>query len=466
MKTNAIFSVGFELPNEEKIEFKSFDSSASLLDADIILFEPRLEYDKESFYKGKANLSEYSSSTCIKNVKHWCKELRLAFECGKTIFLFLNSFEEVWYKTGEKSYTGTGKNRSITHHVDLVTNYEMIPLNFKNLESANGRRVKLSKDASILSSYWEIVEKFSNHKVYFEIDDIRPLLITEAAGKVVGGICRHESGGSIILLPSLDFPDSFTEQKDDREYWTQEAETFSKKFLHYVVEIDKSLRTSVKNTPAPEWVQEERFKLKLEEKYLNDISELERQIEKLNEGIQLKRREMIKLTSLKCLLYENGKILEDAIIAALQLIGFTAENYNDGKSEFDIVFESEEGRFIGEAEGRDNAPIAITKFRQLESNIHEDFEREEVATHAKGVLFGNPFRLIHPDNRKEYFTKKAIESAKRTDIALINTHDLFEVAKYLKGYDDRTYAKRIRECIKNACGEIVKFPKPPYQNTP
>ena len=160
----------------------------------------------------------------------------------------------------------------------------------------------------------------------------------------------------------------------------------------------------------------------------------------------------------KKLLYENGKPLEYAIIDALQTIGFKAENYDDGKSEFDIVFESDEGRFIGEAEGKDNSAINVTKFRQLESNINEDFERDEVTVHAKGVLFGNPFRLIHPNERKEFFTQKAIDAAKRTGIALVNTHELFEVVKYIKNTDNQDYAKLVRECFKNTSGDIVKFP--------
>ena len=108
--------------------------------------------------------------------------------------------------------------------------------------------------------------------------------------------------------------------------------------------------------------------------------------------------------------------------------------------------------------GKDNSAINVTKFRQLESNIHEDYERDEVSTHAKGVLFGNSFRLIHPNERKEFFTQKALDSAKRTGIALVNTHEFFEVVKYLKNTNNQDYAKLVRECFKNTNGDIVKFP--------
>ena len=64
-----------------------------------------------------------------------------------------------------------------------------------------------------------------------------------------------------------------------------------------------------------------------------------------------------------------------AILEALRLLGFQANNYKDAESEFDAVFEAPEGRFLGEAEGKDNAQVNIDKMRQLEMNIQEDFAR-------------------------------------------------------------------------------------------
>ena len=81
------------------------------------------------------------------------------------------------------------------------------------------------------------------------------------------------------------------------------------------------------------------------------------------------------------------------MIDALRTLGFEAESYTDDSSEFDVVFIANEGRFLGEDEGRNNAPINIDKLQQLERNIQEDFARPDVDAYAKGVLFGNPHRL-------------------------------------------------------------------------
>ncbi len=337
----------------------------------------------------------------------------------------------------------------------------MLPVNFKDKKIAKGQNVKLTQDGDFLKSYWETVKKFCDYDLYFEHETAKPLIITKSGNKTVGAIITNKNGGVILLLPPIKLPDDFTGLHSDGKtpIWTSKAIQFGKSLLNQIVAIDKSLKSSSENTPPPDWINEAQFQLSIEQKYLDEIVKLEEQIVNIQSQIEKNRVALEKNLLSKKLLYENGKPLEYAIIDALQIIGFKAENYDDGKSEFDIIFESEEGRFIGEAEGKDNSAIAITKFRQLESNILDDFERDEIKEHAKGVLFGNPFRLTHPNERKEFFTQKAIDSAKRSDIVLVNTHELFEVVKYLKNTNDKQYAKKIRECFKNIKGEIIKFPQ-------
>ena len=170
--------------------------------------------------------------------------------------------------------------------------------------------------------------------------------------------------------------------------------------------------------------------------------------------------------SLRRLLFEQGKVLESAILEALRLFGFDAQSFANGESEFDSVFVSREGRCLGEAEGKDNKPINIDKCSQLERNIQEDFSHEDVTDYAKGVLFGNAFRLLPLQDRGEFFTAKCVSAAKRAKAALVRTPDLFAPAKYLKeNPDDVEYTKQCREAIFRANGEVVVFPPPPVIET-
>ncbi len=160
------------------------------------------------------------------------------------------------------------------------------------------------------------------------------------------------------------------------------------------------------------------------------------------------------------LLYETGKPLERAIEKSLKLLGYSVETLQIRDLEIDHVIVGPSGyRMIGESEGKDNNPIDISKFRQLESNIGEDFEREEVKEPAKGVLFGNGFRLSSPSERSEQFTQKSLTNARRLGSALVRTCDLYAVAVYLLDYpDNEAFREACREALENTVGGIVKFP--------
>jgi hypothetical protein len=120
------------------------------------------------------------------------------------------------------------------------------------------------------------------------------------------------------------------------------------------------------------------------------------------------------------------------------------------------------GRCLGEVEGKDTKAINIDKFSQLERNLHEDFAREDVTKYAKGVLFGNAFRLAPLGERVEFFTEKCLSAAKRVGAALVRTPDLFAPAKYIKENPaDRDYRRQCRDAILNSQGDVVTFPTPP-----
>ena len=62
---------------------------------------------------------------------------------------------------------------------------------------------------------------------------------------------------------------------------------------------------------------------------------------------------------------------------ALHLLGLAVANYKESDSEFDVIFESDEGRLTGDgAEGKNSMAVSVEKLRQLSMNIHEDLQSE------------------------------------------------------------------------------------------
>lgn len=96
-----ILSVGFGFPGNEA-EYVPFRSDRSLLDADVIIFEPDImsDYSVKKLHMGKPLLYESDSFFLVENIAHWHAELKTAFEAGKTIFVFLSKPQTVFVYTG------------------------------------------------------------------------------------------------------------------------------------------------------------------------------------------------------------------------------------------------------------------------------------------------------------------------------------------------------------------------------
>lgn len=289
-------------------------------------------------------------------------------------------------------------------------------------------------------------------------------LVTKNGDKPVGALYRSKnSNGSLVCLPNIDFyPEEFLKAEGKTQEWTPKAQQFAARLLGVVVSLDTALHSTGEVTPEPTWATDSKYSLDYERTLRVELLEAEQSLE----IAQRKKEEIVEnLKSsgrLRGLLYEKGKPLEAAIINALQIIGFKATNYKDATSEFDVVFESSEGRLIGEAEGKDTKAVNVDKLRQLSMNIHEDLQREEITSQAKGVLFGNGYRLQAVETREVAFTEKCNSAALTSSTALIATTELFKAAQYLSGKSDDDFATRCRKQMLSGKG-LTTLPNPPTE---
>lgn len=460
MANKKILTIGLGLASND-VEYTNFDSDISLLDWDIILFKPTIsEFLKDAgIYQGKPSLSDSRSFRLKERVEHWRREINGAFESGKTVIVFLSDLTEVYIDTGNRQFSGTGRNRQTTRVVAIYDNYQSIPVKLLPIKT-KGSEIKLAhKGAEVISSYWQEFSDVTRYKVVLNEEKIPSCLLTKHGDKSVGAIYSSKnSSGALILVPDIDFyPDNFVD-KEGR--WSQEAERFAARFIKSIVAIDKTIKNVGELTPEPEWSKSSEFSLNKESKVVAELLKTEEEIEQLQSKKESLVAELKDAVRLRNLLFEKGKPLEYSILDALRILGFTVSQYDDGESEFDVVFESKEGRLIGEAEGKDNKAINIDKLRQLALNIHEDLVREDVEIPAKAVLFGNAFRLQPIAERGEPFTSKCQSAATTSSVALVNTPALFVVAQYLSNNKNARYATSCRKAIFNTVGR-VEFPSLP-----
>lgn len=472
MKT--ILTVGCAIPGGFGEHIEIF-SKASLLDGDFVLFRPTLRPELAYFeeYNGKPLFPKSSSFRVQDAVTHWKKELGDALTAGKTVFLLLGRVEQAYVHTGAKQHSGTGRNRLTTDIVNLVSNYDMLPLSIE-FHDSEGTSMALSSNDSLLSEYWREFGDESSYRVHMTGDpNPKPLVKVKSTDRVVASVFRHESGGALVALPWIDLGrDEFlTEETEDPELveddgWTGEAKAWGKKYCDALESLDKTIQSHTSATLAPQWTFSDDFRTLKEIALVSELDDVEREIANLQVRQSALEAKIRDAASLKTLLYEQGKPLEHAVLATMRLMGFEANSYQDSDSEFDVVLECPEGRCIGEVEGRDSRAIDINKMRQLEVNIHEDFARDEVSDPAKAILFGNGFRLTPPTERRaEQFTAKCATAAARNGTALVRTSDLYEVARTLIDHPDADFAAACRRAIFETKGAVVTFPALPGQES-
>ena len=438
MAKEEIFCVGKKIPGYDN-QYVPFNSNQSLLDADIIIFEPNFENMLRDLNIKPDDL--HSNKLIVINrmrpfMLSWQTKLQEAFNAGKTIFIFL------------------GQHKLVQCQLHHFSNYECLPINLLSIKVEAGKKMKLTNEGKLLASYWKAMRDISRYEMHYDaryldyypqsIFVIPLMMVTSSGDRCVASWIKGSSG-HFILLPALDLENS------DQ----------GKALINCLVQIHKVLRSGTTRTPEPDWCKSKNFILEGEKKLICRIAEIEKETLKLKEEHDSSIQDLEKQTLPRVLLYKTGNILESAVIDAIETVGFKAKRYSKNELDFDIVFESAEGRCLGEVEGKDNKSIDINKFQQLERHISEDFARSEITEPAKGVLFGNPFRLIEPDNREQPFTNKVHQAAKRTGTALVHTPDMFPLVKYLKCKSDPSLAKHVREAIVETKGEMVKFPDVP-----
>jgi hypothetical protein len=457
-----VVSVGFRFPGGI-VEYVPTNSDRSLLDADIILFRADIsDFPSEQThlgefrtYQGDRRLSEEGSFALKRAARHWNSQLKIAYETNKTILVLLPPYEQVRVDSGQRAYSGTGRNRQTTVLLSEINSYEFLPIKMTATASV-GTGIKPATDLGFLAPLWGFLKEHLKYQVMLEDTSFRPLLLTRTGNKIVGGLLAGK--GAMILWPDIDLPrETFVTEGGA---WSKFAKQFGHQLLDLIIETDKAAHAEGNVTPTPTWATASEFRLQEENQIQGSILSLDGKIETLIAQRQVEQEQLIKAGSLRALLFEKGPRLESAVRDALTTLGFQADKFKDGEHEFDAVFEAPEGRFIGEVEGRDQKGIAIEKLSQLERNIQEDYARDEITTYAKGVLFGNAERLTPIEQRGDFFTVKVLSGAQRSRISLVRTPDLFEVAKSLRNFPDADFAKKCREAIALGEGGIVVFPKP------
>jgi hypothetical protein len=362
--------------------------------------------------------------------------------------------------TGRRETSGTGRNQKVMNIVEPFSTYSALPLPVREVVPRGGTDIKSVRDLGPIKTYWDAFAEVSNYQVYFDIDGVAPILTTKTGKRTVGGIALAGLG-TLVVLPPPEFAwHELYEETADGVTIRPNGLAIGARLTEALIEMDRAIKAGRTSRQRPSWAESATFASPVEIDLRERLAEVDSTIVSLqNERLGLEAQISAEERP-KRLLYDAGSSLEEAVIEALRELGFVADRLREGESEFDVVFESPEGRFLGEVEGKEGKAVNIDKLSQLERNLQEDFARERVEAYAHGILFANVFLLLSPEERDEdFFTQKCLSGANRSGIGLVRTPDLFDAVLAVRRGADDAFKKECRKAFAEARGGLVKLPR-------
>lgn len=425
-----IVSVGLYIDDNRVFNIK-FDCCGTLLDGDIVIYQPKLSQD---WTKNK---------TCTV-INHWKKELLEAYHEGKTILIYIpypgqTYLVDVWFDIDEK--------KDLFDHLPVIfgSSYDLKDI----------KKIEIENDVEFLREYWELVRGVSQGLLVVDglFEGVKRVLKPYTGNKAVGVLSQSKDKrlGNVLLIPPF-------ESKKGKI--TVGDEDITTKVCDAIIRMDQNLKNpkSKEEEKIPEWVSE--IKLPKEDEFEIKLGEVESSIQKLKQQKAHIEQEKQDYSRIKGLLYGGGHNLEELVRNVLKKLGFeNVRSMRESEFEVDIVFEYGEKVFIGEIEGKDKRAIDKDKIDQLVSNVAQFSEYQKDCIPSRGFLFGNGYRLVPLEERGIGFTEGAIKTAKNLNCVLIETKDLYEIAKNLQEGINEECCKKIRNLIIGAESGVLDFNK-------
>jgi hypothetical protein len=156
-----------------------------------------------------------------------------------------------------------------------------------------------------------------------------------------------------------------------------------------------------------------------------EIETKQKRIEDISKDVENLNRNLESLNAYRRLLYSSGFDLEEIVKRCFVELGAKVTPAQYGEEEYILEYEGNE--YLVEVKGNTKS-ISLTNLRQL-NDYTLKFEEEEKKT-CKGILFGNSWRNLPPEERntseKPEFPDNVIARAKKFEIALISSVKFYE----------------------------------------
>lgn len=402
----------FESLNYPNFDENSFTSSISILDYEAVVISTdfiRNQYKESSTspYQNKRLLSEYASSQIKQDYMIMKEQLIELLKQGKNIFVLMGNNENCYIYTGEKQYSGTGKNARATNIVTEFDMYSFLPVKI-SATHVYGERTEICGKKPY-ADFFKKTKECYHYAAYFTMPQPSALLNIYGSNKAISAVFEYENG-KIILLPLPYYEDDYIEEK----YWKK----YGKLYLDALFELSERMSASVDDYVLPEWTN--CFSILNEAVECEKLEKDLRKLKKLQESIDKQEDLIRQIQRYKTLITSSGNQLEEIVKLVLSELGFSLFDAEKGRS--DIIARYHEVDIVAEIKGVTKS-AAEKHAAQLEKWVAQFTEEKEHA--PKPLLIVNGFGDTPLLERVEdVFPNQMLKYCEARNHALITTAQL------------------------------------------
>ncbi|MEO9330376.1 hypothetical protein [Gordonia aurantiaca] len=434
-----------------------FDSTHSLYDYDMVIWDPHSSmqaFRTSGSYGGLPRISDHDSPSLRQAIARRRNDFEEFLKLGRTLVVFLPGDARVYVDSGERQYSGTGRNRHTTTIVTRCDILDSLPKRPKRW-AALGDEMEPA-DSSIGPLYRQTSEWWCYACIIECPEDFRPLLRIKGTPKVTAA-CTAYLQGDIVFLPvlvtgavedddddvddisgsrvasagydSVDEVDSLEEDAGGDEI-ESDSSAVDRMVLDWLLSFCRS-----DEIVWPDWVGHYLFRSEVQRSRKLDELRLEMaRIQAEMDGLEVA---LESDQQWKLLVAGSGTLLEEAVARALTAIGFKLQPTIPGRT--DVRGEYGEIAIVVETKGVTKS-AAESHCAQLEKWVAEELE---LGRTAKGILVINSYRDQPPLARtKPTFPDQMRRYAEMREHCLVSGLQLLIMARTALAEPER-------------CGEIA-----------
>jgi hypothetical protein len=366
----------------KNVETAAYRSSLSMLDYDSVVWDPNSILDSygrsgsgyEGTYMGYPSLNDDSSVHIISDFERRKNEITEFLKLGRTIFIFMPVPNYFHYATGEKRYSGTGRNQQTTRIVTKKSIFDALPIDIQTVK-ATGTNITVLDDSKF-NTFFKFNADHFYYDAYLKSDIGKPLAVISNTSKVVSSMISFEKG-TIILLPRRYDKEDY----DTAKAYKDQCTVFVESLINYI----KDIQDTSGDYSIPEWAS--LYKLPGE----NEIQEkIRKASKKLDDQLRIVNslKEKDKTYNLRKILFTGtGKALENKCRDIFNELGFAFKETAANRDDF--ILNYAKNTFVVEIKGLTGS-AAEKNAAQLEKWASE--YTLEHGSSAKPLLIINTFR--------------------------------------------------------------------------